>query len=132
MDEIMEIDSQKHNFEGIVNELIKRGYNSEHQERLYNSRYARFEGVCHSIFHVPDNFRRTEASTILLHNKTVRDAKDLDRMRTIIREHYARQNINPNLASSTTVLGWGKKFGHAFVDYEDFIHNYEGYPYSDL
>jgi len=132
MDTIIGLDSKEYDLEKLVYTLKGMGYDAQHQERLYNSRYAKFEGLCHSIFHVPDHFRRVEASTVLLHNKTVRDAKDLDRMRTIIREHYARQNINPNLASSTIVLGWGRPFGHAFKDYDDFVKNYKGYPYSDL
>lgn len=102
-----------------------------HQERLYNSRYAKFEGLCHSIFHVEEHHRGGSPATLLLHNKTVRDAKDIDRMRTIIREQYARQNINPNLASSSTVLGWGRKYGHKFKDFEDFKNNYKEYPYDD-
>lgn len=100
------------------------------QDRLYNARYVKFEGLCHSIFHVPDHFRRAEPATLLLHNKTVRDQKDIARMRTIIREQYARQNINPNLASSNNVLEWGKRYYHAFKDYDDFAENYDGYPYD--
>lgn len=132
MDEIMEVDSKKYDLSKLSEILKGRGYTALHQERLYNSRYAKFEGVCHSIFHVPEHVRRTQASAVLLHNRTVRDAKDIDRMRTIIREQYARMNINPALASSETVLGWGKQFGHAFKDFDDFINNYNGYPYSDM
>ena len=104
------------------------------QERIYNSRYAKFEGVCHSIFHVPDTFRRLDPVTLLLHNKTVRDAKDIDRMRTIIREQYAKQNINAALASSNKVLEWGRpkgrRYTHKFKDFDDFIKNYKEYPYD--
>lgn len=94
------------------------------QDRLYNSRYAQFEGLCHSIFHVPDNFRSKEAGTILLHNKTVREAKDKDRMDKLIDEQFARQNINPFLASSPNVLQWGKNIKHKFDDWNEWYKYY--------
>jgi len=94
------------------------------QDRVYNGRYAKFEGVCHSVFHVPQHFREQSVSVVVLHNKTVRDAKDLERMRDIIREQYARQNINSFLMSSTTVLGWGKNEKHKYEDYKEFQEAY--------
>ena len=94
------------------------------QDRVYNGRYAKFEGVCHSVFHVPQHFREQTVSVIVLHNKTVRDAKDLERMRDVIREQYARQNINNFLMSSPTVLGWGKHEKHKYEDYKEFQKAY--------
>jgi len=105
-----------------------------HQDRLYHARYVKFNGPCHASFHAPKHFFSNTPATLLLHNKTVRDQKDLDRMRTIIREQYARQNINPALAGSEAVLKWGqepgKRYTHKFKDYKDFKENYNGYPYD--
>lgn len=134
MEEILKIDKEIINMNPFPPQFkCESKITSEgHQERLYNARYAKFEGLCHSGFHVPDHFRGKAPATMLLHNKTVRDAKDINRMRTIIREQYARQNINPNLCSSNTVLGWGKNYKHMFKDFDDFKNNYEEYPYDDL
>ena len=95
------------------------------QERIYNSRYAYFEGLCHSIFHVPDHFRSKETGAIYLHNRSVRVAKDKDRMDKLIDEQFARQNINPALASSQNVLGWGRGVKHKFEDWKEFVKAYE-------
>jgi len=124
-EEILEIFNQNLSVEQLKAHPYLQGLETSKQDRLYNSRYAKFEGLCHSIFHVPDHFRERTASAVLLHDKTVRDVKNLDRMRAIIREGYARQNINPSLASSSTVLGWGKGHKHIYNDYEDFKKAWE-------
>lgn len=95
------------------------------QDRIYNSRYAQFEGLCHSIFHTPDDFRTKEAGAILLHNKTVREAKDKDRMDKLIDEQFARQNINPYLSSSPNCLQWGKGVKHKFEDWNEWYNHYQ-------
>ncbi len=103
-----------------------------HQDRIYNARYAKFNGVCHAVFHAPEHFKEKTPSVIILHNKTVRDAKDLNRMRDIIREQYSRMIINPNLSSTQTVLGWAKEWKrtmpdklHKFETLEDFTKAYD-------
>ena len=101
------------------------------QDRIYNSRYAKFDGVCHSIFHVPFHFRTQEPDVVIMHNKTVRDAKNLDRMRAIIREQYSRMMINSELKSSDKVMKWaidyaqGRKPLHQFEDYNKFIEHWD-------
>ena len=96
------------------------------QDRVYNSRYAKFDGVCHSIFHVPYHFRSRDPDIVVMHNKTVRDAKNIDRMRSIIREQYSRMVINSELKSSNKVMEWaigwaqGRKPLHQFENYEKF------------
>lgn len=94
------------------------------QDRIYNSRYVQFNGLCHSVFHAPPNFRGQEAGTIILHNKTVRLAKNKDRMDKLIDEQFARQNINFMMSSSEEVIGWGKGVKHKFNDWKEFIGAY--------
>jgi hypothetical protein len=102
------------------------------QDRMYNSRYVTFNGLCHSTFHAPNHFRERSPSVFLLHNKTVRDAKDIDRMRAIIREQYSRMLINPTLKSSDVVQGWAKDWAsetggdHMFSTFEKFIEHFDG------
>ena len=102
-----------------------------HQDRIYNSRYVQFDGVCHAVFRCHPNFREATPSVILLHNKTVREAKDMDRMRDIIREQYGRMIVNPALASSQTVMGWAIEYmtetalQHKFETFEEFKKAYD-------
>lgn len=104
------------------------------QDRLHNSRYAKFEGLCHSTFRVPQHFRGRSPAVILLHNNTVRIAKNKERMDELIREQFARQLINPALATNEVVLGWGRKelAGrnplHKFKDYKEFVDYYKDNP----
>ena len=115
-------------FESIAAELESPPH---HQDRAYNSRYVQFDGVCHAIFRCPQHFRANNPSVVILHNKTVRDAKDIDRMRDIIREQYSRMIINPALSSSETVLGWARDYmtetalQHKFETFEEFQKAYE-------
>jgi len=95
------------------------------QDRFYNCRYVQFNGVCHSVFHAPDHFRGNTAGAILLHNKTVRDAKDKKRMDELIDEQYARQNVNPRLTSSSMVMQWGRGMIHKYEDFEAFDKAYK-------
>lgn len=95
------------------------------QDRIYNSRYVQFNGLCHSMFHTPPNFRAQEAGAIYLHNSTVRKTKDKDRMDKLIDEQFARQNINLMLAANETVLGWGKGVKHKFEDWKEFVEAYK-------
>lgn len=135
MDEILEINKYLDNnspiFPGfqIKTPLTNKPH---HQDRIYNSRYVQFNGVCHAVFHMPTHFRQNTPSVILLHNKTVRDAKDLDRMRDIIREQYSRMLINGELSSSPTVMGWAREWKktmpsklHKFETFEDFKKAYD-------
>ena len=119
-DQIMEIEHAKLPLEELREHPYLKGCEMSRQDRLYNCRYAKFEGLCHSIFHVPDHFRERTTSAVLLHDSTVRDQKNLERMRAVIREGYARQNINPSLASSQIVLGWGKGWKHTYENFEEF------------
>jgi len=104
-----------------------------HQDRIYNSRYIQFDGICHAIFKTPyPHFRANVPSVVILHNKTVREAKDMDRMRDVIREQYSRMIINPALASSDVVMGWARQwktehpeFQHKFETFEDFKKAYD-------
>lgn len=107
-----------------LNELIKTGKATK-QDRVYNSRYAKFEGVCHSIFHTPVHFKQNSPGVLVLHNKSVRDAKNLDRMRDIIQEQFSRQNINPHLASSDIVIEWGREQKHKYKDVLEFQEAYK-------
>jgi len=123
---IMEIFEKNQGFEDI------NKYCKEHlklqvsvQDRIYNSRYAQFDGVCHSVFHVPSHFRAQEAGAVYLHNKTVRDAKNKDRMDKLIDEQFARQNINFMLASSEQVLKWGKGVKHTFESWKEWYDYYK-------
>ena len=137
MDEILKIDRDIDNNSKILPQFKISGTLSEnphHQERIYNARYVQFNGVCHAVFHVPNNvgMRQTSPSVIILHNKTIREAKNLDRMRDIIREQYSRMIINPILSSSQKVLGWAKKWKktmpsklHKFETFEEFKAAYE-------
>lgn len=106
------------------NEIIKilDGKEITQQDRLYNSRYAKFNGVCHSIFHVPPEFRSNSIGAVICHCNTIRDRhKRSEYTNPLIYEQYARQNINPFLASSDTVLEWGKGKTHQYKDYKEFI-----------
>lgn len=103
-----------------------------HQDRAYNSRYVQFDGVCHAIFRCPLHFRANTPSVVIMHNKTVRGAKHMDRMRDIIREQYSRMIINPALASSETVMSWARQwksehpeFQHKFETFEEFKKAYD-------
>ena len=137
MKEILTIDRHIDNNSKTFPEIKPKGVlaeNPHHQERIYNARYVQFNGVCHSVFHVPPNvgMRQTGPSVAILHNKTVRDAKDLDRMRDIIREQYSRMLVNPLLSSSANVLGWAREWKktmpsklHKFETFEEFKAAYE-------
>ena len=95
------------------------------QDRVYNSRYVKFEGVCHSVFHAPPHFRANTIFSIYLHNKDVRQAKDKERMDRLVDEQFARQNVNPYLASSNVVLGWGKNKKHLYKDWKEFVEDFK-------
>lgn len=135
MDEVNQFYDRTFVEEEIKSELgvnpIFQGKEWSLQDRVYNSRYAKFEGVCHSVFHVPFTTRTQEPDMVVMHNKTVRDAKNLDRMRAIIREQYSRMMINSNLKSSDKVMGWaidyaqGRKPLHQFEDYNKFIEYWD-------
>ncbi|MBD3353644.1 MAG: hypothetical protein GF364_19325 [Candidatus Lokiarchaeota archaeon] len=119
-EEIWKMWSTVEGYSEIISE-IRGKYEISIQDRIYNSRYAEFNGLCHSVFHVPPHFRSNEAGAILLHNKTVRDEKDKKRMDRLIDEQFMRQNINPMLASSEVTLKWGKKISeHPFENFEEF------------
>ena len=45
-------------------------------------------------------------------------------MDKLIDEQFARQNINPLLASSANVLQWGKGIKHKFEDWNDWYNHY--------
>ncbi len=114
------------------NIIAKLTNNPHHQDRIYNARYVQFNGVCHAVFHMPTHFRQNKPSVIILHNKTVREAKDLDRMRDIIREQYSRMLINRELSSSPTVMGWARDWKktmpsklHKFETFEEFQKAYD-------
>lgn len=104
-----------------------------HQDRVYNSRYVQFDGACHAIFRSPAHYRSVTPAVYIMHNKTVREAKDLDRMRDIIREQYARMLINPALASSDVVFKWAQDWKsrhpeielHKFENFEEFKKAYD-------
>lgn len=124
-DDIWKMWNKFKDYDEIISE-IRGKYDISIQDRIYNSRYAKFNGLCHSIFQVPPHFRSNEAGAILLHNKTVRDEKDKKRMDKLIDEQFMRQNINPMLASSETTLRWGKKISkHPFEDFEEFKKAFE-------
>lgn len=127
MDEIREVDrDMKFHYKGAPSEvpLLKHKEVSV-QDRFLNSRYARFQGLCHAIFHVPQHFRGMTPSAILLHRETPRDDSNKERMRDIIREQKARSNINPFLASSNQVLQWGRGEKHKYESWEDWKKAYE-------
>lgn len=131
LDEIFHLDKQDKDFPSLLaycNSKKEAGLleGVSVQDRLYNSRYVQFEGLCHSVFHCPPNmgFRGHDLGTILLHNKTVRLSKDKDRMDKLIDEQFARQNINFMLASSEQVLGWGRGVKHKFEDWKEFVEAY--------
>lgn len=123
MEEIEDIDKQDLDYYTLL-EIINEKEVSTH-DRIYNCRYTKFSGLCHSIFHVPMNFRGKEAGAILFHNKTIRDSKNKERMDMLIHEQYYRQNINPYLASSEEVLKWGKKVRkHNFENWKEWDEAY--------
>ena len=124
-DRISFVEEKVQGFNEINDYCKDLGLNQSIQDRIYNSRYAQFDGLCHSVFHVPMNFRAKEAGAILLHNKNVRDAKDKDRMDKLIDEQFARQNINFMLASAEVVLGWGKGVRHRFEDWKEWNDYYD-------
>jgi hypothetical protein len=133
-EEIMKIDSDMPQVSRVPPQFNVSSLEAppHHQDRVYNSRYVQFDGVCHATFRCPPNFRERSPSVILLHNKTVRDAKNIDRMRDIIREQYSRMIINPALSSSDVVFGWAKqwkaehpKIQHKFETFEEFRKAYE-------
>jgi hypothetical protein len=137
MDEILKIDKTIDNNSETFPQLDLKeplSENPHHQDRIYNSRYVQFNGVCHATFHVPEGIgmRQNAPSVIILHNRTVRDAKDLDRMRDIIREQYSRMLVNPLLSSSPVVFGWAKEWKksmptklHKFETFEEFKEAYD-------
>lgn len=104
-----------------------------HQDRVYNSRYVQFDGACHAIFRSPAHYRSTTPAVYIMHNRTVREAKDLDRMRDIIREQYSRMLINPALSSSDVVFRWAQEWKqrhpeielHKFENFEEFKKAYD-------
>jgi len=107
-----------------VNQIFEvlKGKEISRQDRLYNCRYARFEGVCHSIFHVPEEFRSNHLGAVLCHCSTIRDKHKRDEYTNpIIDEQFARQNINPFLSSSTNVLKWGEGKTHQYKDWKEFV-----------
>ena len=130
-EEINEIDSKKQSYEEIKDycesflQTEKEGESRSIQDRIYNSRYVQFNGLCHSIFHAPPHFRAAQAGAIYLHNKTIRNAKDKDRMDKLIDEQFMRENINFMLASSENVLKWGKHVKeHQFEDWNEWTEAY--------
>ena len=135
MDEILKIDKSIDNKSKEFPEFKITGSLSNephHQDRIYNSRYIKFNGVCHATFHCPPHMRQNTPKVCILHNKTVRDAKDLDRMRDVIREQYSRMIVNPVLSSSEIVFGWAKEWKrtmpdklHKFETFEDFSKAYD-------
>jgi len=139
MEEIMKIDKTIDHkspippqLPGIEDFFKKIEAPPHHQDRIYNSRYIQFDGVCHAIFRCPQHFRESMPSVIILHNKTVREKKDMDRMRDIIREQYSRMIINPALSSSDAVFGWAKQwktehpeYQHKFETFEEFQKAYD-------
>lgn len=117
-----------------INTIVPLENNPHHQDRIYNARYVQFDGVCHATFHIPPNvgMRQKTPNVAILHNKTVREAKDLDRMRDVIREQYSRMLINPLLSSSETVFNWAKEWKktmpsklHKFETFEEFKTAYD-------
>lgn len=133
MDDIIGIDNSKDKLKEIKKIEGQLDNPPHHQDRLYNARYVKFNGVCHSVFHAPQHFRGRKPAVYILHNKTVRDAKNIDRMRDIIREQYSRMIINPELSSSKNVFQWAKEWKrkelpdrlHKFIDYKDFKRAYD-------
>lgn len=124
--EIKQIDKENSDYDKLIEDCRKMPVEKSVQDRIYNSRYAQFEGVCHSIFHVPPHFRGNDAGAILLHNKSVRDVKNKKRMDHLIDEQFMRQNINPMLSSSPVVSQWGKKVKHhRYKNFEDFKKAFE-------
>lgn len=103
----------------LFRKLKDDGKEISRQDRLYNSRYTKFEGICHAGFHVPSEFRSDDACALILHNKTTRK-KSRGRIHDIITEQFARQNVNNNLAANKTILGWGKDIDHEYKDWREF------------
>ena len=95
------------------------------QDRVYNSRYVKFEGLCHSVFWGPPEFRSNHASCVILHSKTVRERKDLERMNHLIDEQFFRMNINPLLSSSKIVHSWGRGTPMKYNDWKEFVKAFE-------
>lgn len=124
-EDIMAIDKNKQDYQSLINYCSGYTTGVSIQDRIYNSRYVQFDGLCHSSFHAPLHFRSAEAGAIYLHNKTVREAKDKDRMDDLIDEQFARQNINFMLAASEQVLGWGKGMTHKFEDWNEWNDYYK-------
>jgi len=139
MEEIKYIDSRVFHesekvpsIQGIIGMLKNLEAPPHHQDRVYNARYAQFNGACHAVFQCPPHFRSKQPSVYILHNKTVREAKDMERMRDIIREQYSRMIINPLLSSSEIVYNWAKdwkaqhpEYQHKFETFEDFKKAYD-------
>ena len=129
-EEIKEIDAIQSYEEitGYCDKLLEIEEHKERksiQDRVYNSRYVQFDGLCHSVFHTPPHFRASQAGAVYLHSEAVRNAKDKDRMDKLIDEQFARQNINFMLASSETVLRWGKHIKeHKFKDWTEWFEGY--------
>lgn len=123
-EDIMLIDEKKQDYPSLLKYCSENSQGTSVQDRIYNSRYAQFNGLCHSTFHVPHHFRAAEAGAVYLHNQTVREAKDKDRMDKLIDEQFARQNINFMLASSEQVLNWGKGMKHQFEDWNEWYEAY--------
>ena len=123
-EEIVEIDEMEENYPNLIKHCDKIAEGTSVQDRIYNSRYVQFDGLCHSTFHVPMHFRAAEAGAIYLHNQTVREDKDKDRMDKLIDEQFARQNINFMLSSSEQVLKWGKGVQHKFDDWNEWSDYY--------
>ena len=123
-EDITMIDKKKQDFPSLLKYCQENSSGISIQDRIYNSRYAEFNGLCHSTFHVPQHFRGAEAGAIYLHNQTVREAKDKDRMDKLIDEQFARQNINFMLSSSEQVLNWGKGTKHKFEDWNEWYEAY--------
>ncbi len=124
-DAITEWVENQYDYETIVNTLNamkeQKTIEISTQDRLYNCRYAQFNGLCHSVFHMPQYLRGRAAAAILLHDKTIRGAKNKERMDELIYEQYMRQNINPMMASSEVTLVWGKRIlQHRFNDWTEW------------
>jgi len=125
MDAINDWIEKKYDYNTIVNTLNmmkeQKTIDISTQDRIYNCRYAQFNGVCHSVFHMPQYLRGRSAAAVLFHNKTVREDKNKERMDELIYEQYQRQNINPMMASSEVVLMWGKRIiEHRFKDWTEW------------
>lgn len=120
MEEIEDIHNKDLDYFDILDLLDRGDLEKNQQDRIYNARYAKFEGLCHSIFHVPEHFRSSESGTILLHNKEIRNKKNKTRMDALIHEQYARQNINPLLSSSKMVYSWGRGKKHKYKNWKEW------------